>query len=106
LASPDKTPLEELARKLHAVYQVEAKRQGDVRHHDDYDALPEHVKEFDRVLAAFILVREANQQARHEAEVVRLREALLILADTAFAGRDREIALAALVASPDKPPAP
>jgi hypothetical protein len=46
---------ESLARKLHQIYQDEAKRQGDVRHHDSYDQLAENVKEFDRVLARFIL---------------------------------------------------
>ena len=46
---------ESLARKFHEVYQQEAKRQGDVRHKDDYDDLPENIKEFDRVLARFVL---------------------------------------------------
>lgn len=55
--------IEPLARELHAIYQREAKRQAetgedDVRHPDDYDALPEHTKEYDRVLARFILQRE------------------------------------------------
>lgn len=34
---------------------MEAKRQGDVRHKDKYQDLPENIKEFDRVLARFIL---------------------------------------------------
>lgn len=49
--------VEQLAREFHAVYQAEAKRQGDVRHHDDYDALPENIKEFDRVLARHVSER-------------------------------------------------
>jgi len=46
--------VEELAAKFHAIYQAEAKRQGDVRHHDDYNRLPENIKEFDRVLARYV----------------------------------------------------
>jgi hypothetical protein len=52
--------VEALSAELHAIYQAEAKRQGDVRHHDDYADLKENVKEFDRVLARFILQREAR----------------------------------------------
>ncbi len=68
--------VETLAEYLHAVYQQEARRQADrgedeVRHPDDYDALPEHTKEYDRVLARFILEREAKAIAAHE----ELREA-------------------------------
>jgi hypothetical protein len=40
--------VETLTRTFHAIYQEEAKRQGDVRHGDAYDRLPENVKEFDR----------------------------------------------------------
>ena len=36
----------------------EATRQGDVRHAEDYNDLPENIKEFDRALARFILYRE------------------------------------------------
>lgn len=49
------TYLEPLSARLHAIYQREARRQGDIRHPDDYEALPEHTKDFDRVLAHFIL---------------------------------------------------
>ena len=47
--------LEALAYVIHRVYQAEAKRQGDVRHSDDYHALPENVKDYDRAIARFIL---------------------------------------------------
>lgn len=47
--------VEKLAAKIHEVYQIEAKRQGDVRHADKYSDLPENVKEFDRVLARHVL---------------------------------------------------
>jgi hypothetical protein len=47
--------VEDLSAKLHTLYQLEAKRQGDVRHHDDYAQLAENTKEFHRVLARFIL---------------------------------------------------
>jgi hypothetical protein len=55
--------VEMLSAELHAIYQREARRQagtGDdtVRHPDDYNALPEHTKEYDRVLARFILQRD------------------------------------------------
>lgn len=47
--------MEPLSATLHAVYQREARRQGEGRHPDDYETLPEHTKEYDRVLARFIL---------------------------------------------------
>lgn len=46
--------VETLAAQFHAVYQGEARRQGDVRHAEYYDQLPENTKEFDRVLARYI----------------------------------------------------
>lgn len=46
--------IEALSKTLHGIYQAEAKRQGDVRHKDAYEDLPENIKEFDRVLARFI----------------------------------------------------
>lgn len=53
--------LETLAAELHWVYQREAKRQGDVRHQDNYEDLPENIKDFDRALAKFILDREHDR---------------------------------------------
>jgi hypothetical protein len=50
--------IEELATELHEVYMKEATRHGDVRHAEDYNDLPENIKEFDRALARFILSRE------------------------------------------------
>ena len=52
--------VEALSRRFHAVYQAEAKRQyaadlDNVRHPDDYDALDEHTKDYDRVLARDVL---------------------------------------------------
>jgi hypothetical protein len=46
---------EAMAAKLHAIYQEEARRQGDVRHKDSYADLPENIKNFDRVLADYVL---------------------------------------------------
>ena len=46
---------EELAKRIHAVYQEVAGRLGDKRWTDDYDSLPEHIKEYDRAIARFIL---------------------------------------------------
>jgi hypothetical protein len=54
--------VESLSAELHSLYQAEAKRQGDVRHHDNYADLNENIKEFDRVLARFILQREMQNQ--------------------------------------------
>lgn len=52
---------------LHTIYQLEAKRQtgtgeDTVRHPDDYFELPKHTKEYDRVLARYILSREARRE--------------------------------------------
>lgn len=47
--------VESLSLALHCVYQEEAHRQGDVRHAESFEALADNVKEFDRVLARFIL---------------------------------------------------
>lgn len=52
--------IEKLSRKFHEIYQTEAKRQADlgidkVRHPDNYDVLPERTKEYDRVLARYII---------------------------------------------------
>jgi hypothetical protein len=47
--------IESLFRRLHEVYMVEAKRQGDVRHNESYDELAENIKDFDRALVQFIL---------------------------------------------------
>jgi histidine triad (HIT) family protein len=47
--------VEAISAKLHEIYQAEAHRRGDVRHADAYDDLSEAVKEWDRVLARWIL---------------------------------------------------
>jgi hypothetical protein len=47
--------LEALSACLHDIYQVEAHRQDDARHVDRYEDLSESVKEYDRVLARWIL---------------------------------------------------
>ncbi len=63
----DLDALERLSAELHDIYQIEAERQHAaepnnpyrrLRHPDSYDELAENVKEFDRVLARFILQRE------------------------------------------------
>lgn len=51
--------VEALAARLHDIYQVEAHRRGDVRHADAYDDLPDDTKEWDRVLARWILTHWA-----------------------------------------------
>lgn len=52
-ASP--VDLEALSARLHDVYQKEAHRRGDTRHADLYADLSEDTKEWDRVLARWIL---------------------------------------------------
>ena len=47
--------LEVLSARFHAIYQKEAHRRGDVRHQDRYEDLPEPTKEWDRVLARWVL---------------------------------------------------
>ena len=58
--------VESLAAKFHEIYQQEAKRQGDVRHQDSYADLPENVKEFDRVLARYVLAALAAPATAEE----------------------------------------
>jgi len=55
--------VELLAKEFHYIYQQEAKRQGDVRHKDAYADLPENIKEFDRVLARYVLANFAAPTA-------------------------------------------
>jgi hypothetical protein len=60
--------VESLSAKFHDLYQQEAKRQSDVRHKDAYADLPENIKEFDRVLARYVLAELAEvRQAAEEA---------------------------------------
>jgi hypothetical protein len=47
--------IEQLSARLHDIYQKEAHRRGDVRHADAYHELDEDVKEWDRVLARWII---------------------------------------------------
>lgn len=48
--------VDRLSARLHDIYQAEAHRRGDVRHADAYDDLPDDTKEWDRVLARWVLV--------------------------------------------------
>lgn len=75
--------LETLSAKLHTIYQAEAKRQGDVRHYDDYAELSEDTKDFDRALARFILERDkivddeaARLERERSVEAIREQEQL------------------------------
>lgn len=56
--------IEELSAILHSIYMKEATRQGDVRHDYDYSKLRESTKEYDRVLARYILERESLLESR------------------------------------------
>jgi hypothetical protein len=53
--TPDVEVVERLSARLHDIYQKEAHRRGDVRHADAYDDLSEETKEWDRVLARWII---------------------------------------------------
>lgn len=64
--------IETLSAKLHDIYMQEARRQGDVRHKDAYADLTENIKEFDRVLARFIL--EQIDLAREKGEAAAERD--------------------------------
>lgn len=52
---PRVSNVESLASIFHDIYQEEAKRQGNIRHKDKYKDLPENIKDFDRVLARYVL---------------------------------------------------
>jgi hypothetical protein len=54
-ANASSVDIEMLSAALHSVYQAEAHRRGDVRHADRYEDLPEATKEWDRVLARWIV---------------------------------------------------
>lgn len=59
--------VESLSEKFHEIYQQEVKRQGAViRHPDNYGDLAENVKEYDRVLARYVLrlIKEAEIEER------------------------------------------
>lgn len=47
--------IEALSSRSHDIYQKEAHRRGDVRHADIYADLSEPTKEWDRVLARWVL---------------------------------------------------
>lgn len=68
ISTTNTSDVEALSAQLHDIYMKEARRQGDVRHQDAYADLPEHVKEFDRVLARFIitLLEQAREAGRKE----------------------------------------
>lgn len=61
---PDETEVESLSVVLHDIYQKEAHRQNRAHCPDDYNELSEQTKEYDRVLARYILRREARHSGR------------------------------------------
>ncbi len=62
--SVDDAMVETLSAQLHNIYQQEASRQGDVRHSNLYADLRDSTKEFDRVLARFILKHCTAEQVQ------------------------------------------
>lgn len=47
--------VEALAAEIHAVYQEEAHRQVDAKHPDNYNLLPEKLKNYDRAVARWVI---------------------------------------------------
>jgi hypothetical protein len=94
--------VEVLSAKFHEIYQEEARRQagtGDdtVRHPDEYNDLPEHTKEYDRVLARYVLeniitpawgVIANSGGGNWENESVEWQQAAARWRDSVFGGRD------------------
>ena len=68
-----KQDVERLAAKFHEIYQAEARRQGDVRHAERYEDLLENVKEFDRVLARYVLAELSTLKQRIAAAEAELK---------------------------------
>ena len=71
--------MENLSRKFHEIYQLEAKRQSDlgtdkVRHPDNYDELPERTKEYDRVLARHVLILLAEVRAQEREKCIKVAQ--------------------------------
>jgi hypothetical protein len=78
--------VEKLAAQFHEIYQAEAKRQGDVRHKDKYEDLPENIKEFDRVLVQFVLNQFGSKE--EHAALLKIAEAAQEVSDRIF---EREV---------------
>lgn len=62
--------IESLASKFHDIYMKEARRQGDIRHKDKYEDLSENIKEFDRVLARYVLANFQSQDRKVDEEYI------------------------------------
>jgi hypothetical protein len=41
--------------KIHAIYQQEARRQGDMRHRESFDDLPEHIQNYDHAFVNYFV---------------------------------------------------
>ena len=94
--------VEALSKEFHAIYQAEAKRQGDVRYHDDYEALSENVKEFDRVLARAVIRK--LQAAREEKNREMLNVVSIATETTRAAERQRILTLMLSISSTSDSP--
>lgn len=76
-ATKEDWEVEKLSAEFHDIYQKEAHRQEDLglgpaRHYDEYEKLSEPVKEFDRVLARYVL--KLLEQAKEEKKGQTKRE--------------------------------
>lgn len=58
--------IEKLSSKFHDVYMKEARKQGHVRHKDKYEDLEENIKEYDRVLARYVLANFGKPKVTKE----------------------------------------
>ena len=59
---------EQLAREIHGVYQEQAHAADDSRWPDDYDLLPEHTKDYDRVMVDWHLAKVNTLEATLRSE--------------------------------------
>jgi dsDNA-binding SOS-regulon protein len=92
---PHHPDVETLAQTFHHLLQEEAQRQGEDRYPEAYDRLSEDAKEFDRVLARYVLqlVQEEKEAAclAEQQRVVHLVEVLKIRGSSADSRSAEEV---------------
>lgn len=92
---PDDT-VEELSAIFHDIYQKEAHRQeaaglGSARHYDEYEKLSEPVKEFDRVLARYVIDLIAKARAEERDAIMKELQLLPSYSGQKISDYDRAI---------------
>ncbi len=81
--------VERLSSIFHDIYQKEAHRQedagiGKARHYDEYEKLSEPVKEFDRVLARYVLSLLHSELERKASLIEGLKTKELYIGETQY----------------------